>query len=150
MAEVTYEGMFLLDSNRYAANADGMQKSVLSIIERAGGTVVASRPWQDAKLAYPIEKHRRGMYFLTYFTLESTAIDELIRLMKFNDAVIRHLILALDPALVEPMVAMAQGRGEVVSTFRDTDAGRSPMDGIPAAIEAKRCVAPRQRNSEYL
>lgn len=117
MSEITYEGMFLLDSNKYAANPDGTTGEVLAIIERAGGKVLASRPWQDGKLAYPIDGHRRGLYFLTYFSMDSRKLHEIARLVKFNESILRHLLIKLDPALVEPMLAMASGRGDVVSSF---------------------------------
>lgn len=121
MSEATYEGMFLLDSNKYASNADGTLGEVTTILEKAGAKLLASRPWQDGKLAYPINGHRKGLYFLTYFSTDKKGLLEITRLCKFSETIIRHLILKLDPALVEPMLAMATGRGEIVSTFKDTD-----------------------------
>ena len=125
MSEVTYEGMFLLDSNKYASDPDGILGGVGAILERAGAKLLASRPWQDGKLAYPINGHRKGLYYLTYFSMDSNGIHELTRLCKFNESILRHLILKLDPALVEPMLAMATGRGEIVSTFKDSDSDSS-------------------------
>ncbi|OYW15257.1 MAG: 30S ribosomal protein S6, partial [Planctomycetales bacterium 12-60-4] len=57
-----YEGMFLLDSNRFSADPDGTQQAVLGMLDRVGAKVVASRPWQEGKLAYPIGNHRKGLY----------------------------------------------------------------------------------------
>lgn len=122
MSELTYEGMFVIDSGKFAANTEGVTKEVHAIIERAGGKILASRPWQDTKIAYVMDGHRRGMYLLTYFTLDTLKVTEVDRLVKFNDSIIRHLVIALDPALVQPMLAMAMGTGEVVSSFRDTEA----------------------------
>ena len=124
--------MFLLDSNKYASNSDGVSGEVMAILERAGAKVLASRPWQDSKLAYAINGHRKGMYFLTYFSMDSRGLHEITRLCKFNESILRHLIIKLDPALVEPMLAMASGRGEIVSSFKDTDA----MPAAVAAVEA--------------
>lgn len=121
MSEATYEGMFLLDSNKYASNPDGTLGEVTAILDKAGAKLLASRPWQDGKLAYAINGHRKGLYFLTYFSMDSKGLHEISRLCKFSETIIRHLILKLDPALVEPMLAMATGRGEIVSTFKDTD-----------------------------
>ena len=121
MSEVTYEGMFLLDSNKYASNPDAVIGEISAILDKAGAKLLASRPWQEGKLAYPMDGHRKGLYFLTYFSMDSKGLHEVNRLCKFNETIIRHLILKLDPALVEPMLAMATGRGEIVSTFKDTD-----------------------------
>src|ERR1700748_2837991 len=109
--------MFLLDSNKFAANPDGLGGEVHALIERAGGKVLASRPWQDGRLAYSIDGHRKGLYFLTYFSIDSLQIQEINRLVKFNETILRHLLIKLDPALVAPMLAMATGKGEVVSSF---------------------------------
>lgn len=134
MAEYTYEGMFLLDSNKYASNPDGMSGEVLAIIERAGGKLLASRPWQDSKLAYQIDGHRKGLYYLTYFTIDSQKLAEISRLCKFNEAILRQLMIKLDPALVEPMVNMALGKGDIVSSFHDTE--QDPVAAAVVAVDA--------------
>lgn len=122
MAEVTYEGMFLLDSNRYAANPQGVSGEVLALLERVGAKVLATRPWQDGKLSYAIDGNRKGLHFLVYFTLDSKHLTEIDRLVKFNESILRHMVIKLPVALIEPMLAMATGRGEVVTTFHDNDA----------------------------
>ncbi|MFN8858123.1 MAG: hypothetical protein ACK50P_21315 [Planctomycetaceae bacterium] len=55
MAAVTYEGMFLVDSNKYASNPQGTTGEVLGMLEKIGAQVLATRPWQDGKLAYAID-----------------------------------------------------------------------------------------------
>ena len=132
MANVTYEGMFLLDSNKYAANPQGSSAEVVALLERVGAKVLATRPWQDGKLSYPVDGHRKGLHFLVYFSMDSRQLHELDRLVKFNETILRHLVIKLPVALIEPMLAMATGKGEVVTTFRDTDA--VTID-VPAAVE---------------
>lgn len=132
MANVTYEGMFLLDSNKYAVNPEGVKGEVLALLERVGAKVLATRPWQDGKLAYAIDGHRKGLHFLVYFSMDSLQLVELERLVKFNETILRNMVIKLPVALIEPMLAMATGKGEVVTTFRDSDA--VSMD-VPAAVE---------------
>ncbi len=132
MANVTYEGMFLLDSNKYAVNPEGIKGEVLALLERIGAKVLATRPWQDGKLSYAIDGHRKGLHFLVYFSMDSLHLVELERLVKFNETILRHMVIKLPVALIEPMLAMATGKGEVVTTFRDSDA--VSLD-IPAAVE---------------
>jgi len=50
-----YEGMFLVDSNKFANDPDGTASTILALLEKSEGEIVAHRPWQDGKLAYPIE-----------------------------------------------------------------------------------------------
>lgn len=125
MSENVYEGMFILDSVKYAQNPDAAQKEVLGLLERTHATVLVSRPWQDAKLAYPIDKHKKGLYYLAYFKLDANNLTELNRLCKLNETVIRQLFLKVDPLLVEPLVAMASSDGGTYSRFVDN----SPEDG---------------------
>ncbi|MBS0261375.1 MAG: 30S ribosomal protein S6 [Planctomycetes bacterium] len=132
MANVTYEGMFLLDSNKYAVDPEGVKGEVSALLERVGATVLATRPWQDGKLSYEIKGHRKGLHYLVYFSMDSRSLTELERLSKFNESILRHMVIKLPEALIEPMLAMATGKGEVITTFHDSEAVN--MD-IPAAVE---------------
>ena len=76
LTEYMYEGMFLVDSNRYAADPEGTQQAVLGMLERVGAKVVASRPWQEGKLCYPIEGQRKGLYYLACFTMDGGSMTE--------------------------------------------------------------------------
>jgi len=104
VTEYLYEGMFLLDSNRFAADPDATAKEVLGLLERAGATVVAHRPWQEGKLTYPIKGHRKGLHFLTCFKMDGSAMDELVRLSKLNETVLRHLVIRHPQVIFDAMV----------------------------------------------
>ena len=119
MADNVYEGMFLLDSNRFAADSNAVTSELTRILEKSGATVLAARPWQDTKLAYTIEGHRKGLYYLLYFRMDGTALPEVNLACKRSDVVLRQLILRLDPALVEPMLALATGEGGALSSFKE-------------------------------
>ena len=106
--------MFILDSNRYARVPNGVATKLHEMIEQCGGELLASRLWNEQKLAYPIRKHRKGTYWLTYFRLESTQLNEFTRACQLNDNVLRNLTLAVDERLVDALVAHA--RGESVPT----------------------------------
>src|SRR4029077_14882382 len=102
--------MFLLDSNKYAANPQGVSGEGLALLERIGAKVLATRPWQDGKLSYSIDGHRKGLHFLVYFSMDSLHLIELERLAKFNESILRHMIIKLPVALIDPMLAMATGK----------------------------------------
>ena len=109
MAINHYEGMFILDSGRFGASPEAAAAEVTGIIEKVGGTVSAHRPWQDSKLAYPINGHRKGLYYLAFFTAESTAVNKINGIVKLNDNVLRHLVLSHDKGLYDQMVEMVGG-----------------------------------------
>lgn len=109
MAARNYECMFLLDSSRYAQDPAGVEGEVKEIIERVGGALVASAPFQDGKLAYEIAGRRKGLHYLTYFKADSSVVDELNRVVRINELVLRHLVVEHQDRLFDAMSgALAQ------------------------------------------
>ena len=102
-----YEGLFLFDSNRYARDPSGVPASVAETIAEAGGEMLASRLWSEQKLAYPINGHRKGTYWLTYFKLGSDKLGAIDRQFQLNEAILRNLVLAVDDRLVDALVSHA-------------------------------------------
>ena len=109
MAENVYECMFIFNANAYARNPAASQKAVEELIESVDGDILASRLWNEQKLAFPIKGHRKGAYWLTYARIESTRLAKLNRSAQLNDSILRHLFVKLEPRLVDPMVAVAKG-----------------------------------------
>ena len=136
MATTAYECMFILESNAYGRDPGGMANRIKDVIENAGGKILASRLWNEQRLAYPIEGHRKGVYWLTYFELDSEQLSKFTRAVQLTDAVIRHLTLRLDPRLVEPMVAAARGEVPVVSRAAKMEETRTVSAGRGEASES--------------
>lgn len=109
MAISTYETLFILDSNHYARDPGGVSKQIEEIISQAGGKVLVSRLWMEQKLAYPIDKHQKGTYWLTYFEMEGEGLTKIARAFTLSEPVVRELTLKLEPRLVEPILANARG-----------------------------------------
>lgn len=120
MAKNTYETLLILDSNHYARDPGGISKQLDSIFSEAGGNVLVNRLWMEQKLAYPIEKHQKGTYWLTYFEIEGVEIPKIDRALKLYEPVLRHLTVKLEPRLVEPILANARGESVKVSTPTDS------------------------------
>lgn len=97
--------MFLVDSSQYASDADGTTAEILGLLEKVNATVVAHRPWQDGKLAYPIEGLRKGLHYLTYFRMDGGNMSTLNRACQLSDVVVRQLIIKHPPKLFDAMVA---------------------------------------------
>ena len=90
-----YEGMFLLDSGKFASNPEEVTQHVLDFLEKAGAEVVAHRPWLDGRLAYEIEGKRRGVHYLIYFKMPGAGVTEITRRCKLSELVMRHLVASL-------------------------------------------------------
>jgi small subunit ribosomal protein S6 len=103
-----YECMFLLDTNKVAGDVNAAAQQLHGILERNQAEVLASRPWDERRLAYPIGNHKKGLYYLTYFRSEGKSIVGIERDCSLNEMIVRMLILNIDPKLVDAMLAMAR------------------------------------------
>ncbi|MFN9539914.1 MAG: 30S ribosomal protein S6, partial [Planctomycetota bacterium] len=110
MARTVYECMFILNPNAYAKNPSGAANTVEQLISSVGGKILASRLWNEQKLAYPINGHRKGVYWLTYIDMESTDMSKFNRQCQLTDIVMRHLAIRIDPRLVRPVVTVIRLR----------------------------------------
>jgi small subunit ribosomal protein S6 len=108
LASNVYEGMFILDSNRFGRDPEGVSGQIPAAIEKLGGEMLISRLWEERRLAYPIKSQRKGTYWLTYFRLDGSQLVTLRRQYRINENVLRFLLLKIEPRLVDAMVAHAQ------------------------------------------
>jgi small subunit ribosomal protein S6 len=104
-----YEGLFILDSNRFARDHEAVSREAEGLVESIGGEILVSRLWEERRLAYAIKGQRKGAYWLMYFRAPTLRITELNRQLEINEVVLRHLFVRLPQALVEPILAHAKG-----------------------------------------
>lgn len=109
MAATVYETMFILNANAYARNPGGAADAIRDMVTNVGGKVLASRLWNEQKLAYPVKGQRKGVYWLTYFQAESTSMPKFNRACQLQDMILRHLSVRIDPRLADTLVAVARG-----------------------------------------
>lgn len=103
----TYEGMFVLDSAKVAVNWDESVKHVHDILAKHHAEIVASRQWDERRLAYPVEGHKKGTFLLTFFRTDGENIKEIEADCRLSELVLRDLILKVHPKLVEVTVNQA-------------------------------------------
>lgn len=99
-----YEGMFLIDSGKFASQPDAVMQHLTELLDRVGATTVAQRAWQDGRLAYEVAGHRKGLHYLVYFRMAGDAVQELGRLCRLSDYIVRHIVIRHDPTMFEAMV----------------------------------------------
>ena len=104
----SYECLFLLDPTKTASDMDGVKGQLHGTLEKHGAEILASRKWDDRKLAYPIKGHKKGVYYLTYFKAESKRISELEHDFRLSEVILRHMVSAIDPKWDEEMLAVAR------------------------------------------
>jgi small subunit ribosomal protein S6 len=103
-----YECMFLLDTNKVAGDVPNAAKQLHALLERNQAEVLASRQWEERRLAYPIKNHKKGLYYLTYFRTEGKNLANLERDLALSELVLRYLVLHVDPKMVDVMLELAR------------------------------------------
>ncbi len=125
-----YEGMFLVDSGKYATDPDGVTGEIMTVLAKAGATVVAHRPWQDGKLAYEINGMKKGLHYIVCFTMRGAGMKTLIRQCQLNETIVRQMIIAHSQQIFDATVASLTGatpapsEGDAPASDR-SDRGRS-------------------------
>ncbi|MEO2018782.1 MAG: 30S ribosomal protein S6 [Fuerstiella sp.] len=132
--ENLYEGMFLVNSAKFANDPEGTSGAIMAILERAGATVVAQRPWQDGKLAYEVSGHRKGLHFLVCFRMPGAGMEVVKRQCHLSDVIIRHLVIKHTPQLFNAMVDALTGETAAAEAAAEAKAAKPAK---PASAEAK-------------
>jgi small subunit ribosomal protein S6 len=86
-----YEILLLLDAELPEERQSEIVDRVRENVDRSGGTWERHEPWGRRKLAYEIDHRTDGIYHLVQFQSEPAALDEISRVLKITDGVIRHL-----------------------------------------------------------
>jgi small subunit ribosomal protein S6 len=73
-----------------------------SMIESAGGKMHRLEDWGRRQLAFPIAKMHKAHYALMNIECDQATLNELVSMFRFNDAVLRHLVVRRDAAITEP------------------------------------------------
>jgi small subunit ribosomal protein S6 len=90
------------------------------IVATGGGTVHRVEDWGRRQLAYPIAKVHKAHYILMNIEIDQKTLAELNGSFRFSDAVLRHLVVSMDEAVIEPS-PMARGEDEDADRRRDRD-----------------------------
>jgi small subunit ribosomal protein S6 len=130
-----YEGLFILDSNRYSRDQAGVSSQITEMITQAGGEVLASRLWEERRLAYPINGQRKGTYWLTYFRAPTDQLTGINRQCQLNENIVRSLFVRVDPRIVDTLVSHALATGGPVVERRGPAAPAAEAEVlVPAEV----------------
>ena len=86
-----YEILLMLDADLDEERHNEIISRARELVEQGGGTWVGHDPWGRRKLAYEIKKKSDGVYHLVQFDADPATLDELTRILKITDGVMRHL-----------------------------------------------------------
>jgi len=119
-----YEIVFLVHPDQ-SEQVPAMVEKYQSMVTESGGSVHRSEDWGRRQLAHPINKIHKAHYVLLNVECEFAVIDEIKTAFKFNDAVLRSLVMSCDKAITEasPMaVAVAEEKAKEKEAQQRRDA----------------------------
>jgi small subunit ribosomal protein S6 len=135
-----YEIVFLVHPDQ-SEQVPAMVERYQGMVTEAGGTVHRSEDWGRRQLAHPINKIHKAHYALMNVECGFPVIEEIKTAFRFNDAVLRHLVIARDDAVTEasPMavaVAEEKAREKEAQQRRDAKAASESAMREENAAEA--------------
>ena len=116
-----YEIVFLVHPDQ-SDQVPAMVKKYSGIISSKGGKIHREEDWGRRQLAYPINKIHKAHYILMNIECGKDVIDELSSNFKFNDAVIRNMILKRKSAISE--------KSSILLDDEDSDKNSNSVDQV--------------------
>ncbi len=132
-----YEIVFLVHPDQ-SEQVPAMLDRYRAIIEADGGAIHRLEDWGRRLLAYPINKVHKAHYVMINVECDQKALDELNGAFRFNDAVIRNLIMKRDSAVTDPSFLAKSKEEEEERAAKETAAKEA---AIARAKEAEAAAA---------
>jgi small subunit ribosomal protein S6 len=138
--------MFLLNSGKFGSDPEAAAAEIQGILAKIDASIVTHRPWQDTKLQYIIEGQRKGLYYLTFFTADTSKVNDLNGIVRLNDNVLRHLIIRHPKTLFDQIVESVSGSGDAFRHVSE-DAPAKPA-AAASAVETPEVAKPEVAKTE--
>ncbi|HET7308123.1 MAG TPA: 30S ribosomal protein S6 [Gammaproteobacteria bacterium] len=122
-----YEIVFLVHPDQ-SEQVPAMIERYRSMIESGEGSIHRLEDWGRRQLAYPINKVVKAHYVLMNIECSQETLDEIIGAFRFNDAVLRHLVISRQKAVTEPSPLAKSDEKEDRDEERDNSRGQSESD----------------------
>jgi small subunit ribosomal protein S6 len=106
-----YEIVFIVHPDQ-SEQVPAMVERYRTMVTGRGGRVHRLEDWGRRQMAYPIQKMHKAHYVLMNLECDRESLAELEHAFKFNDAVLRHLIIQTDEAQVQPSPMMKEEKAK--------------------------------------
>lgn len=120
-----YEVVLLIHPDQ-SEQVPAMVKRYKAVVKEGGGQVHRFEDWGRRQLAYPIHKIHKAHYLLFNIECDKKILDELTTAFRYNDAVIRNLVLNRDDAITESSVMVQDSSHK--KSVREFDAKEPPVE----------------------
>jgi small subunit ribosomal protein S6 len=144
-----YEIVFMVHPDQ-SEQVTGMVERYTQAIEKDGGKVHRLEDWGRRQLAYPINKIHKAHYVLMNVEATKEAIEELTTNFRYNDAVLRNLVMQTKEAMAEesPIMKAEKESRERRSRPERTERSESPTTEAAAPVVAEASAEPAEAPAE--
>ncbi len=132
-----YEIVFLVHPDQ-SEQVPAMVERYRGMIENGGGSIHRLEDWGRRRLAYPIQKLHKAHYVLMNVECGQDVLNEITSLFRYNDAVLRHLVIKRDEAITEQsLIAKSKEEKNRREAERENEQKpAAPAEPAPAEAEA--------------
>ena len=108
MAKHVYECLLMLDTSKVSADVPAAVAQLEGTMTKHHSEILASRPWDERRLTYPIRGQKKALYYLIYFKTDAQNLVPIERDFKLNESILRYLTLRIEEKMEETMIALAR------------------------------------------
>src|SRR5579859_5499636 len=134
-----YELAFILNPEVSEEETRSILDRVEQIVATHGGQIVKVNQWGRRRLAYPIERHRDGFYVFIDMILTPETVQELERMLKVSEIVLRYMTRRRDPKAFqkerEEREARAAAAANAAAAAAENEAAKEEQVEVPAEVE---------------
>ena len=130
-----YEIVFIVHPDQ-SEQVPAMIERYRTMVTGPGGRIHRLEDWGRRQLAYPIQKVHKAHYVLMNIECGRETLTELEHAFKFNDAVLRHLVVAMTEAAVAPSPMMKEEKAKSLTGKEGERSDRPERAERPAAPAA--------------
>jgi small subunit ribosomal protein S6 len=109
-----YEIVFIVHPDQ-SEQVPAMVERYRTLVTGKNGHIHRLEDWGRRQMAYPIQKIHKAHYVLMNIEVDQETLDELEHAFKFNDAVLRHLIIKVKSAVIAPSAMMKEEKSRSFS-----------------------------------
>jgi small subunit ribosomal protein S6 len=91
-----YELVYILQAKLDESGVNTFDGRLRDVISAQGGSDIVTEPWGKRTLAYPINRNFEGYYILHRFQMPPAGTDEIDRLLRYSEDVMRYLLMRKD------------------------------------------------------
>ncbi len=136
-----YEVVFLVHPDQ-SEQVPAMIERYKSMVEADGGKIHRLEDWGRRQLAFPMQHLAKAHYVLMNIEVSQPVLDELLSGFRFNDAVLRHLVIKRDDAVTEMSAIMKNKDDKGDRRRRDDDGGFGGDDSDDRPSRSERSSRP--------